>query len=123
MALSQFAKNFDINDPTSTRYCLGGDVYISISYYRSDYKIHIRRFNTVPDTQTGKIFMFPSKTGLMLSMPHLHNLLTTLPTVLDLVTAQRDGVSDGDGATVTRPSKLRLNPETPRAPTKKKRVQ
>ena len=92
MALENFVRDFNINEPTSTRFCLGGDVYISITFYRGDFRVHVRRFNTITDTMDPeRVFMFPSKTGLMLSTEQINNLYETIPIVLSLL--ERDAAT------------------------------
>ena len=125
MELEKFASEFNIHDLSTTRLCLGGDVYISISYFRSDYKIHIRRFNSVSDTHNPeKVFMFPSKTGLVLSISQLNKLMNAIPTIVSVVDAQRDvadtsagpSTSGADGARDADTARASTSAETPMIP-------
>ena len=90
-SLFQFENNFDINNPVSTRFCLGGDVYISISFFKNEYRVHVRRFNTVPDSTNPEIFYtYPTKTGLVLSPEQIMQMYQVTPTILRLLGSQRE---------------------------------
>ena len=97
--LEFFEQNFDIMNPTTTRLCLGGDLYISITHYRENYNIHIRKFSSVQDAYNPeRTLMFPSKTGVMISTHQLKALLTSIPSILSVVDSLEPVNIDADAA-------------------------
>ena len=70
------------------KFCLGGDVFLSVSYFKGLNNIHIRKWKSTPDDfNPGKYIVYPTKVGIMISREQLKQLKNLIPHVLSFLDA------------------------------------
>ena len=73
-------------DSDDMKFCLGGDVFLSITFWNGLHRAHIRKFRSVPDEHSpGKFKVYPSNTGIMLTPENLKMLRPLIPRCLSVL--------------------------------------
>ena len=76
----------NICDSDDMKFCLGGDVFLSIAFWNGLHRAHIRKFRSVPDeNRPGKFKVYPSNTGIMLTPENLKMLRPLIPHCLSVL--------------------------------------
>ena len=83
---SRFKMDHVENKATSVvdhKFCLGGDVFLSVSFFRGVNNIHIRKWKSGPDDfNPGKTIVYPTKVGIMITHEQLKMLKNIIPHVI-----------------------------------------
>ena len=70
--MDNFEQKATFSSVTDQKFCLGGDVFLSVSYFRGANNIHVRKWKSDVDIlNPGKCIVYPTKIGIVLSREQL----------------------------------------------------
>ena len=84
--MDNFEQKATFSSVTDQKFCLGGDVFLSVSYFRGANNIHVRKWKSDVDIlNPGKCIVYPTKIGIVLSREQLKLLKNLIPHVLSFL--------------------------------------